>query len=273
VPTWKLLGYDKAYPKTPYASVLFGATAQETLERAREMRGLGFKAAKFGWAPFGDSLAGDIAHLDAAREGLGKDGILLIDAGQIFGEDVDAAALRLDAMERNRVTFYEEPFHGSAYLAYGQLSGRARTVKTAGGEAAHNRHMAEHLIDFGKVGYIQIDCGRIGGLGPAKEVADYAVKRGVTYINHTFTSNLALSASLQPFAGLEDHSICEYPTTLQQLARDLTRNHLVPDANGQIIIPDAPGLGIEVNPKALSQYAVDVEIKVGGKTVFSTPTY
>lgn len=273
VPTWSLLGYDKAYPKTPYASVLFGTTAQDTLDRAKEMRGLGFKAAKFGWAPFGDSLEGDIAHLDAAREGLGSDGILLIDAGQIFGEDVDAAALRLDAMERNRVTFFEEPFHGSAYLAYGQLSERTKTVKTAGGEAAHNRHMAEHLIDFGKVGYIQIDCGRIGGLWPAKQVADYAVKRGVTYINHTFTSNLALSASLQPFAGLRDHTICEYPTTLQQLARDITLNHITPNANGEIIIPDAPGLGIEINPKALTQYAVDIEIKVGGKTVFSTPTY
>jgi L-alanine-DL-glutamate epimerase-like enolase superfamily enzyme len=273
VPTWSLLGYDKAYPKTPYASVLFGTTAQETLVRAREMRDLGFKAAKFGWAPFGDSLEGDIAHLDAAREGLGSDGILLIDAGQIFGEDVDAAALRLDAMERNRVTFFEEPFHGSAYLAYGQLSERTRTVKTAGGEAAHNRHMAEHLIDFGKVGYIQIDCGRIGGLWPAKQVADYAAKRGVTYINHTFTSNLALSASLQPFAGLEGHTICEYPTTLQQLARDITLNHITPNANGEIIIPDAPGLGIEINPKALTQYAVDIEIKVGGKTVFSTPAY
>lgn len=273
VPTWSLLGYDKAYPKTPYASVLFGTTAQDTLDRAKEMRGLGFKAAKFGWAPFGDSLEGDIAHLDAAREGLGADGILLIDAGQIFGEDVDAAALRLDAMERNRVTFFEEPFHGSAYLAYGQLSERTRTVKTAGGEAAHNRHMAEHLIDFGKVGYIQIDCGRIGGLWPAKQVADYAVKRGVTYINHTFTSNLALSASLQPFAGLREHTICEYPTTLQQLARDITLNHITPNANGEIIIPDAPGLGIQINPKALTQYAVDIEIKVGGKTVFSTPTY
>src|SRR6218665_1299611 len=131
-PTWKLLGYDRAYPKTPYASVLFGTTPQETLERAKEMRGRGFVAAKFGWAPFGDSLEGDIAHLDAAREGLGKDGILLIDAGQIFGEDVDAAAARLDAMERNRVTFFEEPFNGSALAAYGQLRDRVKTVKTAG---------------------------------------------------------------------------------------------------------------------------------------------
>lgn len=273
VPSYQVLGYARAYPKIPYASVLFGATPQQTLERARENRKAGFRAAKFGWAPFGESLAGDIAHLEAAREGLGPDGILLIDAGQVFNEDVEAAAARLAAMERTRVTFFEEPFHGSAYAAYGQLAKRSRTVKLAGGEAAHNRHMAEHLIDFGGVGFIQIDCGRIGGIGPAKDVADYAAARGVTYINHTFTSNLALSASLQPYAGLETHTICEYPTGLQQLARDLTRNHITPNSNGEIVLPDAAGLGIEIDPDALIRYRVDVEIKVSGKTIFSTPSY
>ena len=63
---------------------------------------------------------------------------LLIDAGQIFGEDVDAAAARLDAMERNRVTFFEEPFHGHAYAAYAGLRDRMKTVVSAGGEAAHD---------------------------------------------------------------------------------------------------------------------------------------
>lgn len=273
VPSYQVLGYARAYPKIPYASVLFGATPQQTLERARENRKAGFRAAKFGWAPFGESLAGDIAHLEAAREGLGPDGILLIDAGQVFNEDVEAAAARLAAMERTKVTFFEEPFHGSAYAAYGQLAKRSQTVKLAGGEAAHNRHMAEHLIDFGGVGFIQIDCGRIGGIGPAKDVADYAAARGVTYINHTFTSNLALSASLQPYAGLETHTICEYPTGLQQLARDLTRNHITPNSNGEIVLPDAAGLGIEIDPDALIRYRVDVEIKVSGKTIFSTPNY
>ena len=75
----------------------------------------------------------------------------------------------------------------------------AGSVRLAGGEAAHNVHMARHLIDYGQVGFIQIDCGRIGGIGPAKQVADYAVAHGVTYVNHTFTSHLALSASLQPY--------------------------------------------------------------------------
>ena len=272
VPAYQLLGYAKAYPKLPYASVLFGATPEETRTRAAGIHKGGFRAAKFGWAPFGESLADDILHIEAAREGLGREGVLLIDAGQIFGEDVEAAALRLEAMERNRVTFFEEPFHGSAYGAYRALGARAGTVRTAGGEAAHNRFMAEHLMEYGRVGYIQIDCGRIGGLGPAKQVADSAAKRGVIYVNHTFTSNLALSASLQPYAGLAGHRLCEYPTNLQPLARELTLNHIEPNADGEIVLPDAPGLGVEINPEALARYKVDVEIKVRGKTIFSTPS-
>ena len=69
-------------------------------------------------------------------------------------------------------------------------------------------------VGLGGVGFIQIDAGRIGGLAPAKRVADYARERGVTYVNHTFTSHLALSASLQPYAGHPAGAICEYPRTV-----------------------------------------------------------
>lgn len=269
-PVWRLLGYAASHAKTPYASVLFGDDPAETLARARSIRADGFLAAKFGWGPFGRDLAADIAHVDAAREGLGQEGMLFIDAGQIFGEDDVEAARRIDAMSRNRVTFFEEPLHGSAYGAYRRLAKNSGPVKLAGGEAAHNRHMAEHLIDFGGVGVIQVDCGRIGGIGPAKDVADYAEARGVTYINHTFTSNLALSASLQPFAGLADHHVCEYPTALQPLAAELTANHVLRDSNGKVAAPDAPGLGIDIDPAALTKYRVEVEIKVNGRSLFAT---
>ena len=93
----------------------------------------------------------------------------------------------------------------------GRWQNNQRKVKLAGGEGAHNVHMARHLIDYGGVGFVQIDCGRIGGIGPAKAIADYASHRGVTFVNHTFTSHLALSASLQPYAGLAEHRLCEYP--------------------------------------------------------------
>ena len=98
-----------------------------------------------------------------------------------------------------------------AFAAHAALARRAGDVAIAGGEGAHTVHMATNLIDFGGVRYVQIDAARIGGIAASKAVADHAVARGVTYVNHTFTSHLALSASLQPFAGLEDHRICEYP--------------------------------------------------------------
>jgi L-alanine-DL-glutamate epimerase-like enolase superfamily enzyme len=271
-PVYSLLGYPKAFSKTPYASMLFGHTAQETLERCRDARARGFQAVKCGWGPFGRGPVGeDRDHLMAAREAIGAEGILLVDAGQIWGEDLAAAEARIAALEEARATWLEEPFHGGAYSAYSALAQKSRQVRIAGGEAAHNYHMARQLIDYGKVGFIQIDCGRIGGIGPAKRVADYAAARGVTYVNHTFTSHLALSASLQPFAGLAEHRICEYPAAPKSVAWDLCANHLMPDDAGELRIPDAPGLGITVDTKAIKRYLVDTEITVHGKTLYRTP--
>jgi L-alanine-DL-glutamate epimerase-like enolase superfamily enzyme len=126
-------------------------------------------------------------------------------------------------------------------------------------------------MEYGQVGFIQIDCGRIGGLGPAKRVVDLARARGVTYVNHTFTSHLALSASMQPYAGVSDHRLCEYPVALQSVAWDISTNHILPDANGDIAVPDGPGLGIEVNTAAFAKYLVPVEITAKGKTLYRTP--
>jgi L-alanine-DL-glutamate epimerase-like enolase superfamily enzyme len=131
--------------------------------------------------------------------------------------------------------------------------------------------MAKHMIDHAGLKYVQIDAGRIGGISVAKQVADYANAKGVTYVNHTFTSHLALSASLQPYAGLENPVICEYSAEPKALALAITRAHLLPDGNGQVHVPDAPGLGMEVDPGGLRFYLVDTEIRVKGKTLYRTP--
>jgi L-alanine-DL-glutamate epimerase-like enolase superfamily enzyme len=271
-PVYRLLGYDRAYAKMPYASQLFGDTPQETLDSCHAAVRAGFHAVKCGWGPFGrGSVKDDADQLAAAREGIGPDGILLVDAGQIWAEDVTAAEARLPLLEDVKATWLEEPFHGSAYEAYGALARRPSPVRLAGGEAAHNVFMARHTIDIGKVGYVQIDCGRIGGIGPAKQVADYAAGKGVTYVNHTFTSHLALCASIQPYAGLADHRLCEYPVKPQPLAWEMTAGHIEPDRNGAIRLPDAPGLGIDADPAAMKKYLVDVEIKAKGQVLYRTP--
>ena len=209
--------------------------------------------------------------MQAAREGIGAEGTLLVDAGQIFREDVEAAAARIAMLDEAGAIWFEEPFLGGAYDAYAALAARSGKVKIAGGEASHNFHMAKQLIDYGKVSYIQIDCGRIGGLGPAKRVADYAAPRGVTYVNHTFTSHLALCASLQPYAGLKEHVICEYPFAPKPVAWEMSETHLEPDANGEINVPQAPGLGIKMSHDGIKKYLVDVEISAKGKRLYETP--
>jgi L-alanine-DL-glutamate epimerase-like enolase superfamily enzyme len=271
-PVWKLLGYKSCFAKTPYASVLFGNHAEETLSKAKTIAAQGFRAAKFGWGPFGLlSVEDDRAQLAAARAGLGEDRILLIDAGTVWNADLTAARARLSMLKDVRATWLEEPFVSGALSEYHALSLESGLVGMAGGEGCHNFQMAKHMVDYAGLKYVQIDAGRIGGITIAKDVADYAAAKGVTYVNHTFTSNLALSASLQPFAGLESHTICEFPTELKSLARAMTRNHIVPDQNGMLNVPDAPGLGIEPDLEGIAPYLVDVEIKVRGQRIYNTP--
>ena len=256
----------------PYASALFGDTPAQTFDKAQRIRAQGYRAAKLGWGPFGrGSVADDAAQLAAAREGLGADVLLLVDAGTIWGEDVDAAASRADVLRAFGVMWLEEPFVAGATTAYRRLAPQIAPVRLAGGEGCHTTHMALHMLEHADLGFLQIDTGRIGGITAAHAVATAAAARGVTFVNHTFTSHLALSASLQPYVGLADHQICEYPVELTPLARDLTRSHLALDANGQVSVPDAPGLGVEPNIAAIASYLVDVEITVGGRRLYRTP--
>ncbi len=268
-PVYRLLGYEHAYAKLPYASMLFGDTAEETFEKARGVR---LRAAKFGWGPIGKGTAEeDAAHFRAAREGLGPDRRLLVDIGTVWGEDVERAAQALPALEECGAVWLEEPFVSGALEAYAALARRARTVKMAAGEGSHNLYMARHLVDHAGLGYLQIDAGRIGGISVAKEAADYAARRGVTYVNHTFTSHLALAASLAPFAGLAGDEICEYPVEPKALALAVTANHLTPDAEGLLRVPEGPGLGMTVDTAGLRPYLVDCEIRAGGKVLYRTP--
>jgi L-alanine-DL-glutamate epimerase-like enolase superfamily enzyme len=271
-PVFRLLGQDGSVPKTAYASQLFGDTPEQTLAKAQATAASGYRAVKFGWGPYGrGSVQVDADHVMAAREGIGPDGILLVDAGTVWGEDVDAAAARLPALRQAGAVWLEEPFVSGALDAYAALARQSGDVRLAAGEGAHNRYQAQHLIDHGGIGFAQIDTGRIGGIGPATAVARYAAARGVQFVNHTFTSHLALSASLQPFAGSQTDPICEYPVEAKALALDLTADHLEVDANGQVGAPDRPGLGLTPDPDAVRRYLLDVEITVAGRTLYRTP--
>jgi L-alanine-DL-glutamate epimerase-like enolase superfamily enzyme len=270
-PAWKLLGWNRSFPKVAYASQLFGDTPEQTYQKAVGVRSKGFRAAKFGWGPFGINLAADEAQVRAAREGLGPHIELMVDAGTIWGEDVAQARLRVPVLEECRVTWLEEPFVSGALKAYRELGkGLTGKLRTAGGEGAHDPFVARNLMDFGGLGFVQIDAGRIGGLESAYSIARYAQAHDIRYVNHTFTTPLALSASLQPYAGLESSVYCEYPTEASAMARNLTTHSPVPDDDGMVRISDLPGLGMTLRKETLLKYLRTVEIRLSGKLIHQT---
>jgi L-alanine-DL-glutamate epimerase-like enolase superfamily enzyme len=251
---------------------LFGETPEETYEKSRGSREQGYRAVKFGWGNYGRLTAEhDRDQVEAARRGLGDDGILMIDAGTVWVDNVEQAKARLPALADNNVHWLEEPFVGDALSAYRELADASDGVRIAGGEGAFNVHMARNLIDYGKIDFVQIDTGRIGGIGPSQFVAQYASEKGVAFVNHTFTTHLALSASLAPFAGIEQWEICEYPVEASPLAVELYDGELTRGEDGFVRLPDSPGLGVEPNLDTIRQYLVEVEIKVAGRTIYSTP--
>lgn len=270
-PAWRLVGYSRAYRKTPYASLLFGASPHHTFEAVRRVVQAGYRAVKLGWGPYGKGeVAEDRDQVMAAREAAGGEAVLMVDAGTAFGEDVAAARARLDALAAARVHWFEEPFESGALSAYAELAADGR-VSLAGGEECHTAHQAMHMIDHARVRFIQIDTGRIGGITPAVRVARHAARSGVTYVNHTFTTHLALAASIVPYAGLDTHVLCEYPVEQKPLARDLCTTRLERDPGGDLLLPDAPGLGIEPDLEVVRRYLLDVEIRVGDRVLYRTP--
>src|SRR5262249_12897500 len=156
-----------------YASQLFGDDSQSTLRKAQSVARANYRAAKFGWGPYGrGTVQQDADHVHAAREGLGPDCLLLVDAGTIWGDDVSLAEKRLDSLHDCHAVWLEEPFVSGALEAYHTLARKSARVKMAGGEGCHNFHQAKNMIDYAGLGYVQIDAGRVGGITTAKSVAD-----------------------------------------------------------------------------------------------------
>ena len=191
----------------------------------------------------------------------------MIDVGAIWGTNLQEAAKRTKIFNDSNITWLEEPFFSDAFFEYSELS-KLTNTPLAGGESCHSIESAKNMIRYGKVKFIQIDAGIAGGILAGKEICDFAEKNDVQYVNHTFTSHLQLSSSLQPYANSSKSIYAEFPQQLKPLAWDLTKNHIEMDLNGHINLPTDIGHGMEINEKALNKYKVDVEIYVNKNRIF-----
>ncbi|HEV3164607.1 MAG TPA: mandelate racemase/muconate lactonizing enzyme family protein [Isosphaeraceae bacterium] len=254
LPVWRLLGGGFTKSLRPYASSLFGATPEETGERARRFVGQGFTAVKFGWDPMGQSEKLDIALVREARKGLGPDTDLMIDAGLVY--DAKTAIQRARAFEQFNPFWFEEPLMPDDYLGYAKLSA-VSPLRIAAGEEESERKSFQHLMDVGKIDVVQVDLTRCGGFTEAIKIASMAADRGLPVVNHGFTTYLNVAAALHFLASIPNtlgllEFVVEEGTTLRHFISQPIRT-----VNGRVAVPDAPGLGIELNEAGVQKYRVD----------------
>jgi len=243
-PVWKLLGGGFHKRIRAYASSLFGPTPAETGDRARRFRGLGFSAVKFGWAPMGQDEKTDIALVREARKGLGDDADLMIDAGLVW--DAKTAIQRARAFSEHNIYWLEEPLLPDDYEGYRKLSA-ATEVRIAAGEEESNRASYLELMDRGQIDIVQVDLTRCGGFTEAMKIASLAWDRGLPVVNHGFTTYINVAAALHFLNAIPNSFIAEFVVQEGTTLRDLITRQKIVARDGWLEIPDAPGLGIELD--------------------------
>ena len=250
-PVVELLGGACRSDVRAYASVLFGDTPEETAALAREFVELGLTAAKFGWGPFGRDPDTDLAHATAAREALGNQRDLMLDAGHAW--DSKTALERAHLLEPLGIGWLEEPLSQDDRRGYAELC-RQSPVPIAAGEGDVTHWDFEDLIERG-LHVVQPDVAFCGGLTVCQRVSRMTESRGLRAVPHCFSTGINLTASLHWMASVADGDLVEYCLRPSPLMRKLVVD-LPPLVDGRVPVPQGPGLGIELDPAIIDEFRV-----------------
>lgn len=250
-PVHALLGGARRDRVQAYASHMFDRDATACARRAAAAVERGFSAVKFGWGPFGADPGLDEALVRGIRHAVGEEVELCVDAGLAW--DAATAIERCRLLEPYDLFWLEEPLFPDDVSGYRELSEAVSTPIAAGEQECRLAGLLR-LMDEGGIDVIQVDLTRVG-LTQAVEVAALAAARGIRCSNHSYTTDINLAASLHFLASIENPSLLEYRVEDSPLRRGITRNRLEV-IDGKIAVPEAPGLGVEVDLSRVSDLVV-----------------
>jgi len=250
-PVFELLGGNYRDTVRGYMSVLFGDTPADTKKLAEEAVAHGFTAIKFGWGPLGQDPDVDCAHIRAAREVLGDDRDLMVDAGHAW--DAKTALERAKLFEQFNIGWLEEPLSQDDRKGYAEVCPQS-PVPIAAGEGDVTHWDFEDLIERG-VHVIQPDVAFCGGLTVCKKVTEMCEAAGRRAVPHCFSTGINLTASLHWMASSPNGDLVEYCMRPSPLMRKLVKD-LPPLIDGRVPVPQGPGLGIELDEEILEEFRV-----------------
>jgi L-alanine-DL-glutamate epimerase-like enolase superfamily enzyme len=254
LPVSVLLGGRRRERVRAYASTLFRDTPEEVREAGVSYRERGFTAVKFGWGAFGQDVRTDMALAEAAREGVGDETLLMIDAGWRRRKTAKEAIQMVRAVEHVEPYWVEEPCFPEDYDTFGRLSD-AVGVRIAAGEAETTPWGFRLLAERGRVDVLQPDLSRCGGLTVARRIAHLADDINVQVVAHSWGSDILTAASLHYSAFLKCDTFLEFNTSADPLSRELAQNPLEV-RDGHVVVPTTPGLGIEPDLDAIERYRI-----------------
>lgn len=254
-PVGRLLGGRYRERVKPYASLLMDQP-ERMAEKLHEIYAQGFRAFKIGWGPFGrQSNQLDEAIVRAAREAIGPDALLMVDAGgsDAFWSQGYKWALRTAHMlAEYNVAWFEEALKPDALQDYVLLRQNA-PLPISGGEVLTRRQAFQPWLQAGAFDIVQPDVTKVGGISEERRIGWMAQEYGVRFIPHGWNTAAGLAADLQLASAFSDTDLVEYLTG-SPYVDDIVANKWKLDAEGMLPIPDAPGLGLELDWDAVARY-------------------
>lgn len=227
--------------------------AEEVAGYARE----GFHGVKI---KIGFDVEEDLRVIAAVRQAIGPERRLMIDANH--GYDL------LEALEVGKyaqafgVDWFEEPVLPEQIGTYRAVR-EGQPLPVASGENWHGRYAMLEPLSTRAVDIAQPDVCGVGGFTEMRRVVDMAAMFGIRLVPHVWGTAVCIAASLQVMAALPPNPprrepiepILEFDRTHNPFRQAVVKTPLE-HVEGIVAIPDAPGLGIEINRDALRQYAL-----------------
>jgi len=203
----------------------------------------------------GRDLDDDIRRLKIAREVLGPDRYLMIDANQVW--EVGQAIEWVKALSFANPYFIEEPTSPDDVAGHRKIRKAVAPVKVATGEMCQNRIMFKQFIAEGAIDIVQIDSCRMGGLNEVLAVLLLAAKYGLPVWPHAggvglceYVQHLSM-IDYVAVSGTKEGRVIEYVDHLHE--------HFVEPCvieNAAYMPPGAPGFSIEMKPESIRDYQV-----------------
>lgn len=233
--------------RVPSNALLRGRTPEEVAESARRARSEGFRTAKL---KVGDRpLREDLARVRAARDALGPEAGLRLDANGAWSELEAVAALR--ALKGLRVEFVEQPVPPGNPEVLARVR-RASPVPVAADEDAADLARVERLLACEAADVLVLKPTVVGGLRACLDVARCALGAGAgVVVTSALDGPIAVAAAGQLAAALPERRYAHGLSTVRLFARDLGEPRLSIEA-GELLLPGGPGLGIRAAPAVVA---------------------